>query len=127
SGGQFAPALTGAAFLDTWGGTPLEQVLDYMRSSMPPARAGALSDETYAALLALILQANGSNNHSGALPAGRERLALAGLALPPPPPVGVRGGAGVGGPSGRTVPPASPQRPSRLANLPPVTAGVLAR
>src|SRR5690606_27437212 len=40
SGGQFAPALTGAAFLDAWGSAPREQLLDYMRSSMPPASAG---------------------------------------------------------------------------------------
>src|SRR5690606_14288959 len=75
TGSQFAPALKGAAFLNKWGDAPLEQVHDYIRSSMPPANAGGLSDETYDALLALILAENGVDNGGAPLPADSRQLA----------------------------------------------------
>lgn len=124
TGSQFAPALKGAAFLNKWGDAPLEQVHDYIRSSMPPANAGGLSDETYAALLALILAENGVDNGGAPLPADSRQLA--GLTMPPPPPVGARDGVGVGGlAEGATLPP-WPAPPDRFADYTPVTGEMLA-
>lgn len=124
TGSQFAPALKGAAFLNKWGDAPLEQVHDYIRSSMPPARAGGLDDETYAALLALILAENGTDNGGAPLPADSRQLA--GLTLPPPPPTGARDGVGVGGlAEGATLPP-WPSPPDRFADYTPVTGEMLA-
>ena len=125
-GGQFAPALKGPAFLDKWGDAPLAQILDYMHASMPPANAGGLPDETYAALAALILHENGGDNAGRPLPAASEQLTLAGLALPPPPPAGVRDGVGVGGLSERSTLPSWPKPADRFANYAPVTGEMLA-
>lgn len=124
TGSQFAPALKGAAFLNKWGDAPLEQVHDYIRSSMPPARAGGLDDETYAELLALILAENGADNGGAPLPADSRQLA--GLTLPPPPPTGARDGVGVGGlAEGASLPP-WPSPPDRFADYTPVTGEMLA-
>src|SRR5690606_18338007 len=77
--GQFAPALKGADFLASWGGASLAHLVDYIRSSMPPGNAGALPEETYHALAALILQENGG----GAGPIGEAQLASVTLPAAP--------------------------------------------
>lgn len=123
TGSQFAPPLRGGAFLTKWGDAPLAQVYDYMHSSMPPANAGGLPDDDYAALLALIVRENGGNNGGKPVPSGGDQLA--GLAMPPPPAVGVRDGVGVGGlADGATLPP-WPAPPDRFANYTPVTEAML--
>ncbi|CAN5408188.1 PQQ-binding-like beta-propeller repeat protein [soil metagenome] len=53
SGGQFGPALNGAAFIAKWTGKP-KQLLDYMRQNMPPGMAGSLSMDEYADLAKLL-------------------------------------------------------------------------
>ena len=52
-GGQFAPTLKGAAFVRKWQG-PIGNLYDYIHDAMPPANAGGLPDETYAAILAYL-------------------------------------------------------------------------
>ena len=63
-----AVQLAGGNFLSTWGGRTPADLFSYMKSSMPPGRAGTLGDQTYLEIVAFILQSNG-----GA--AGRQALA----------------------------------------------------
>lgn len=110
--GQFAPPLKGREFLAKWGGAPIEQLLDYLHSSMPPANPGGLSDATYASLADFILQQNGGSPGLRALPAAPEM---------------VRGESGVGGLSTRVHPlPPGPVIPDRFAGFAPVTEAELA-
>ena len=95
TGGQFATALKGPAFLAKWGDAPLANLYDYIHRSMPPAKVGALPDETYAALAALILHENGGTN---AAPLASDPAQLALIA---PPAAAPRGASGVGGLSQR--------------------------
>src|SRR4029079_19267863 len=53
--GQFAPPLKVADFLAKWGGQPVNKLLDYIHTSMPPANPGGLPDATYSAVAAFIL------------------------------------------------------------------------
>ena len=65
SGG--APPLTGIGFLSAWRGKPARNLYDRIKSSMPPAGNPALTDESFAALVAFILQSND-------VPAGTQAL-----------------------------------------------------
>jgi outer membrane protein assembly factor BamB/mono/diheme cytochrome c family protein len=74
-GSAGAPALADAGFLLAWEGRPLSALFDCMKSTMPPGRAGALSDREYMQLLAAILHANGfSPGESAELSADPEKL-----------------------------------------------------
>ena len=116
--GQFAPALKGPSFLAKWGGATLGELSEYIRASMPPGNAGGLPDETYGALVALIMEENGGNS-LGPLKAGQ-------LALPLPPVPAGRASA-VGGLSTRLYPlPPGPPIAERFAAYTPVTAAELA-
>jgi alcohol dehydrogenase (cytochrome c) len=64
-----APPLTGANFLNAWGGRSSRDLLAFMQASMPPANPGALGPEAYANLLAFLLRANGA-------PAGNQPLSV---------------------------------------------------
>ena len=66
-GGSHGPALTGVGFASGWGERTAGELFDYIRREMPPGLGGALSDEAYLGVVALVLQANG---HA----AGAERL-----------------------------------------------------
>lgn len=57
-GGQFAPALKGAGFTLRWNGQNAE-LLNFVTTKMPPSSVGALSAADYAAVVDLIVQANG--------------------------------------------------------------------
>ena len=120
--GQFAPALKGPEFLATWGTLPVSDLFEYMHASMPPANAGGLPDEAYAALAALVLQENG-----GAAP-GRltaDKVQLARVMLPAPPLQRMSGEQGVGGLSQRFPLPPGPEVPDRFADYTPVTQEML--
>jgi PQQ-dependent dehydrogenase (methanol/ethanol family) len=58
-GSAGAPALADPGFRAAWQGRSLGALFDCMKSTMPPGRAGTLSDKDYVHLLAAILQANG--------------------------------------------------------------------
>jgi alcohol dehydrogenase (cytochrome c) len=58
-GSAGAPALADVGFRTAWQGRTLGSLLECMKTTMPPGRAGTLSDTDYAALLATILEANG--------------------------------------------------------------------
>ena len=121
TGGQFASPLVGIPFLAKWGGAPLSDLFDYVQRSMPPANASGLSDDTYAAITALILAENTAGAGAGrVLKAGE----LGGINLPAAPAV-VRAEAGVGGRSPRFPLPPGPRIADRFANYTPVTEAML--
>ena len=56
--GTMGPPLTGEAFNAVWTGRPVRELFDSAKA-MPPANPGSLSDETYASIIAYVLQVNG--------------------------------------------------------------------
>ena len=60
AGRNEAPPLAGANFLHTWADRSTTDLLNYIRSAMPPDNTGSLSPETCADLVAFILEANGA-------------------------------------------------------------------
>lgn len=122
--GQFAPALKGAPFLSKWAGASADKLDQYIRTSMPPASAGALSPEAYAAILALVLTENGVNIGSEPLVSGASRLAQ--ITLPKAAPAaGEFAEMGVGGVTTRRPIPAWPTPPARFTDYTPVTEQIL--
>jgi alcohol dehydrogenase (cytochrome c) len=60
SGQNEAPPLSGSNFINVWGSRSTTELLNYIRTSMPPGNAGSLPQETCADLVAFILEANGA-------------------------------------------------------------------
>ena len=58
SGNTEGPPLAGAAFIDTWGTRSTKELFDYSAEAMPYG-APSLSTESYTAITAYILKANG--------------------------------------------------------------------
>jgi alcohol dehydrogenase (cytochrome c) len=58
-GSASAPPLADAGFRLAWRGRSLGALFDCMKTTMPPGRAGTLSDDDYVQLIAAILDANG--------------------------------------------------------------------
>ena len=58
-GSAGAPALADSGFRTAWRDRSLGALFDCMKSTMPPGRAGTLSDMDYVHLLAAMLEANG--------------------------------------------------------------------
>jgi mono/diheme cytochrome c family protein len=58
-GGAGSPPLVGQIFMIGWRGESVGALLDYLRTTMPTGMAGSLTDQEYADVLALMLQANG--------------------------------------------------------------------
>jgi mono/diheme cytochrome c family protein len=56
--GTMGPPLAGEAFNAVWAGRSVRALFDSAKT-MPPANAGSLSDETYASIIAYVLQVNG--------------------------------------------------------------------
>jgi alcohol dehydrogenase (cytochrome c) len=80
-GEQVAPALTGPRFDTSWRGKSAAVIGFHMRR-MPPEPVdapGGLGDETYTAILAYILQANGFAAGDAALPASLDALREVGI------------------------------------------------
>lgn len=55
-----APQLAGVAFMNVWRDSTTRDLFASIRSTMPPANAGALGNEAYLNIVAYILQANGA-------------------------------------------------------------------
>jgi mono/diheme cytochrome c family protein len=66
TGDTEVPPLAGTAFLDTWGTRSTKQLFDYTSEAMPYG-APSLSVESYAAIIAYVLQANGGVAGASAL------------------------------------------------------------
>jgi alcohol dehydrogenase (cytochrome c) len=60
TGRNEAPPLAGSNFMHAWGDRSTSELLDYIRSSMPPGAAGSLPTDACASLVAFILEANGA-------------------------------------------------------------------
>jgi mono/diheme cytochrome c family protein len=67
SGNGTATALAGGAFVRSWSGHSLDELLDVISTTMPQGNAGSLSPDAYADIVAYILKVNG-------LPAGESKL-----------------------------------------------------
>jgi len=113
--GPFAPPLRGVDFQAKWQVRSLEVLFTETSSTMPEDRPGALSDEAYVQLLAFMLQENGIEPSSEALPINPDMLAD----LSP----GWRSQGG-GLSAGVTLPPI-PARRNPLDSIRPVTDAML--
>jgi len=117
--GRSGPPLKGPEFRQNWFGRPADVLFTAIKSTMPPAAPGSLGDDTYAELVAMLLEENGLPASDVALPAEVERLHA--ILVPWAPPVAgaeIRGGVTL---------PLPPAKPNPLDSLSPVTDAMLAR
>jgi alcohol dehydrogenase (cytochrome c) len=88
SGRNEAPPLGGANFMHAWGDRSTKELVEYIRTMMPPGNAGSLTADTCAEIVAFVLEANGaaagnealapgSNIRIGAAASGKMPAALA--------------------------------------------------
>lgn len=72
--GTFGTPLAGEYFKNMWFGRTVRAFYDRARKTMPPAAPASLPNDTYANIIAYILETNGFKTGSAALPAGSEAL-----------------------------------------------------
>ena len=118
SDGAYGPPLNGDGFLQRWGGKPMD-ALFLAVTGMPVGAPRSLNDETYADLLAYILQHNGVHAAAEPLPADPQQLSA--LLLPS---IGPNPTGGIS--SGAKLPPPPNPRPNPLDRVTPVTDAMLA-
>ena len=73
--GTFATPLAGEYFTRQWSGRSVAELFVKSRDTMPPAAKGSLPAATYAAIVAYVLEVNGSAPGDTDLPADASRLA----------------------------------------------------
>ena len=66
-----APQLAGVNFMNAWGSRTTSELIRYIQANMPPSNRGGLSEETYANIVAFLLQANGAAARDRALEVSR--------------------------------------------------------
>ena len=115
--GEFAIPLKGVNFREQWRAKSMEELFIVTSATMPQDRPGNLEDETYADILAYVLQENGSEPGATELPADPQAL----LAMAPP---NWRRGPG-GGLAPSAVLPPYPIRANPLDRIRPVTDAML--
>jgi mono/diheme cytochrome c family protein len=71
--GTFAPPLAGEYFRTTWSGHSVRSLYDRAKS-MPPASPASLGEDTYASIVAYVLETNGVKASDVRLPARAESL-----------------------------------------------------
>ncbi|HEX6260613.1 MAG TPA: cytochrome c [Woeseiaceae bacterium] len=83
--GEDAPALVGEEFLSNWANWTLGDLFDFMQTEMPPKRQDRrdLTADTYADILAFILERNGFPAGAAELPPGFEPLSEIGMGSSP--------------------------------------------
>ena len=118
SDGAYGPPLQGDGFMQRWGGQPMDALFVAV-TAMPVGAPRSLDDETYANLLAYILQHNGVFAAADALPADPNRLH--GLLMPS---IGPNPTGGIA--SGAKLPPSPDPRSNPLDKVTPVTDDLLA-
>lgn len=74
AGDGFAPALSGSEFSNTWNGTPLGDLFERIRISMPPSGPNAVTPTDKADILAFLLKSNQFPEGKAELPAQTEVL-----------------------------------------------------
>ena len=67
TGRNEAAQLAGSNFFSQWGERTAGELINFIRSAMPPGAGGSLPDQTYINLAAFILDANGARPGSDAL------------------------------------------------------------
>ncbi|MBN9310203.1 glucose/sorbosone family PQQ-dependent dehydrogenase, partial [Devosia sp.] len=72
---NYGPPLAGSYFEGKWVGQSAAALYNHVHDRMPPSRAGQLGDQTYADLVAYILQVNGLKAGDKELPADPAALA----------------------------------------------------
>jgi PQQ-dependent dehydrogenase (s-GDH family) len=72
--GTFGTPLAGAYFKRTWTGKTMRALFDKSKKTMPPAAPASLPDDSYAAILAYVLEVNGFTAGAAKLPAGGDAL-----------------------------------------------------
>ncbi len=72
--GTFGTPLAGAYFKSNWGGRPLRAFYDKSQKTMPPAAPASLPADSYANIVAYILETNGFKAGASPLPSGGEAL-----------------------------------------------------
>ncbi len=85
TGTHYGTPLSGAWFAERWVGRPVALLYTYARDRMPPSRPATLPDQTYADIVAYVLQENGQAPGATELPADvgqldRVRIAAGGVA-----------------------------------------------
>jgi len=78
------PALAGDEFVEEWNQKPVSDLFDLIRKNMPKDSAGSLRAETYADLVAYILEANEFPGGAQELPADPARLRQIRIVRTPP-------------------------------------------
>ncbi|MBD3759645.1 PQQ-binding-like beta-propeller repeat protein [Rhizorhabdus sp.] len=74
-GGAAERPLKGRAFMASWAqGRSVGELFKYIKGNMPPEKPGGLSDEDYGAIVALLVQENGSNPGVDPLPSDYQAL-----------------------------------------------------
>ena len=104
-----APALTGTGFIGSWGRRTTQELYNEIRVAMPPENPNSLSAETYAAITAFLLKANGAQ--PGTSPLTPETTVTIGSVATGQMPAGLigpgrgggRGGRGSGGRGGNAA------------------------
>src|SRR5262245_35468930 len=88
SGTTNAPPLAGTDFLNAWASRSTQDLLEYMRSAMPPTAPGNLGERAYLDIAAYILQSNGGaagpNRFAPSASAAIGSLRLGGRSTRPP-------------------------------------------
>ncbi len=80
SGSEFASPLNGNTFSQNWGGKPAEALFTFVHDRMPPAKAGSLTPEVTAQLVAYLAQVNGGQAGDSEL--STDVKVLAAVAMP---------------------------------------------
>lgn len=75
-------AHTGDVFVSNWSGRPVAEFFGFIRSAMPKAEPGSLTDDEYASIVAYILKLN--RLPSGPDPLPTDTLALQKIRFDPP-------------------------------------------
>jgi len=78
--GTFGTPLAGDYFRRQWSGRPVADLFEKARATMPPAAMASLPPDTYAAIVAYILEVNGGTAGATRLPADAKQLS--GWAVP---------------------------------------------
>lgn len=82
-GSGLAPPLTGLGFMFYWQGKSVAELYNYTHDNMPLDNPGSLTDQQYADLVALILEANGFPTGEAELMADVDQMAQIEIAAVP--------------------------------------------
>jgi alcohol dehydrogenase (cytochrome c) len=126
--GEFAPPLKGTSFMQKYAGKPVNELVNYMTSRMPPGNPGSLGAPVYGQIAAFVFQQNGAAPDNAELPTDARQLAT--LVFPGAGAPGGRGSRGPGpGPGGGLTPgvrlPPPPAKTNPLDKITPVSDAML--